>query len=448
MNLLTSFAEDVAPVATIITKPIEGIETLEEDESGNDWLGEYQRGCDWEIYTTELARTFEGTTFSALADILYHKLGIVLFGLEVSEIRPSSTNGSSSSSSTGTSRKKQIFLNPADFIIPSQDDYQILAFVIAKNKASSDLTFSKVNGIFNSGMAFSQLSLLASSTMTNRMPGDFRYNKDGELVSSDHEKEKAKKKSPTSSSPSPHKRGSPSTSPSTALKKSLSPGQSRGKSASFSSSPSSQMKWQQLLRKYEHEKTTESLQEELSKAEDRHLAENYFIRSYRVELSDVYIQTSIHDELPFMENHIIIIGKSLSNLYDLIRPLRAKSLGILKHIVILYPIEFPLHVWQRISIFEGLWILRGNAVEEADLRRCGIFKAKQVILLASPTKEISMNHIPNIENAASSIGKRLALPFLCFLMMFTFFFLDFLSSLPPFLPFRPSCLSHRYECFR
>lgn len=32
-----------------------GIETLDDDED-SDWLGEYQRGCDWEIYTTELAR--------------------------------------------------------------------------------------------------------------------------------------------------------------------------------------------------------------------------------------------------------------------------------------------------------------------------------------------------------------------------------------------------------
>ena len=37
------------------SKTLDGIETLEDDED-SDWLGEYQRGCDWEIYTTELSR--------------------------------------------------------------------------------------------------------------------------------------------------------------------------------------------------------------------------------------------------------------------------------------------------------------------------------------------------------------------------------------------------------
>lgn len=52
MNLLTSFADDkeAPPVRTL-----DGIETLDDDED-SDWLGEYQRGCDWEIYTTELSR--------------------------------------------------------------------------------------------------------------------------------------------------------------------------------------------------------------------------------------------------------------------------------------------------------------------------------------------------------------------------------------------------------
>ena len=76
-----------------------------------------------------------------------------------------------------------------------------------------------------------------------------------------------------------------------------------------------------------------------------------------------------------------ITGKSLSNLYDLIRPLRARNLGELKHIVIIYPSDFPVAVWQRISIFESIWIIRGSALEEADIRRSGIFKAKQVWII-------------------------------------------------------------------
>ena len=72
----------------------------------------------------------------------------------------------------------------------------------------------------------------------------------------------------------------------------------------------------------------------------------------------------------------------MNNLYDCIRPLRAKNLGPLKHIVILFPREFPQLVWQKISVFESIWIVRGSSLEDSDLKRCGIFRAKQVLLLA------------------------------------------------------------------
>lgn len=84
--------------------------------------------------------------------------------------------------------------------------------------------------------------------------------------------------------------------------------------------------WQLLLRSSET-KTSESLQEELQKIEDEYLLKNYYIRDERISLIDAIINTSILEEMPFISNHIIIIGKALSNLYDLIRPLRAKSVG-------------------------------------------------------------------------------------------------------------------------
>lgn len=56
MNLLTSFADDDEEEGNQgKDKALDGIETLDDDED-SDWLGEYQRGCDWEIYTTELSR--------------------------------------------------------------------------------------------------------------------------------------------------------------------------------------------------------------------------------------------------------------------------------------------------------------------------------------------------------------------------------------------------------
>lgn len=129
MNLLCSFADDNMPA---MAKPqvIEGIEMLEEDVDAGDWMGEYQRGCDWEMYTTELADCFEGSVFCFLSEVLYQKLGIVLFGLEIEDL---SKDKSSS----------KLVLNPADFVIPSNKDFRVLAFVIAKNKQQSDLSMAE-----------------------------------------------------------------------------------------------------------------------------------------------------------------------------------------------------------------------------------------------------------------------------------------------------------------
>jgi hypothetical protein len=101
------------------------------------------------------------------------------------------------------------------------------------------------------------------------------------------------------------------------------------------------------------------------------LRENYYIRETHMDIADAVIRSSVNEEMPFVDNHIIIIGKALSNLYDLIRPLRSRTLGELKHIIIIYPNDFPTAVWQRISIFESVWIVRGSALEEADIRRAG-----------------------------------------------------------------------------
>ena len=109
---------------------IEGIETLEEDVGSGDWIGEYQRGCDWEIYSTELADCFEGAIFCCVSEVLYQKLGIVLFGLEIEDLAKDKSS-------------IKLVLNPADFIIPSKKDFRVTAFVIAKNKQQSELSFAE-----------------------------------------------------------------------------------------------------------------------------------------------------------------------------------------------------------------------------------------------------------------------------------------------------------------
>ena len=270
-----------------------------------------------------MCSVFEGSTFCALSEILYQKLGIVLFALEIEDLRREKTT-------------VRLLLNPADFVIPPKNECRIDAFVMAKNKAQSDLTFTRSNSesVLGSGINFSQLSLLANG-IAQRMTlnqGHAKVHHGGFF-------EETKEALPAGAM-----------------------GEVRDKQA-----------WQQLLRKHEAEKMSESRQEEQQRIEDKMLRDNYFIRDVHMDIQDAIIRSSVNEEMPFVDNHIIIIGKALSNLYDLIRPLRARHLGELKHIIIIYPKDFPPAVWQRISIFESIWIVRGSALEEADIRRAGTY---------------------------------------------------------------------------
>jgi hypothetical protein len=366
MNLLFSFSDDTNTGASNMNaKHIEGIETLEEDEDSSDWIGEYQRGCDWEIYTTALSPSFEGATFCSLSEILYSKMGIVLFGLEVEDLRKDKSPA-------------RIVVNPADFVIPSQEEARITAFVIAKNKAQSDLSFSYEND----DMHLSHLSMLSGALAANT-PSHMSSHHGPQRLSIAHR---------------PALFGA--LGPITFQSKSVGSGtDDEAKERSAKAAKKEKLAWQALLRRHESEKSAETMQEELQKAEDQHLRENYYVKDYLMDMRDAVVKTSVTDAKPFIENHIIIIGKALSNLYDLIRPLRAKTLGTLKHIVILYPDEFPIAVWQRISVFESVWIVRGSPLEESDIRRCGIFKCKQVVMLADASM-LSSTMLDKGQNAA------------------------------------------------
>lgn len=67
-----------------------------------------------------------------------------------------------------------------------------------------------------------------------------------------------------------------------------------------------------------------SRQEIVQELEDAHVLQNYYIRAFPPELRDVTVQTSLLDEYPEICNHLIITGKGLASLFDLIRPLRSK----------------------------------------------------------------------------------------------------------------------------
>ncbi len=86
MNLLTSFADEFEEGEDDDEAKNGEIDQLD-DDLNNNWVTEYKKGCDWEIYTTELSEMFVGWKFSTLSEYLYNKLGIVLFGLQVEDLK-------------------------------------------------------------------------------------------------------------------------------------------------------------------------------------------------------------------------------------------------------------------------------------------------------------------------------------------------------------------------
>ena len=95
-------------------------------------------------------------------------------------------------------------------------------------------------------------------------------------------------------------------------------------------------------------------------------------------------------DIPSLKDHIIICG-ICHNMIDLIKPLRSKNFPkhILPTIVILSK-ELPdLKLWNTIGYFENIYLIKGDGIEQSDLKRAKIKTAKYAILLAPSINEIS-----------------------------------------------------------
>lgn len=318
----------------MVDDELEEIENLD-DASMENWLGEYQEGCEWEIYTSELSDSFVGLKFSELSETLYQRLGIVLFALEIEDLRKEKCCS-------------RILLNPADFTIPPKDIFRVDAFVIAQNKSDADLSKreEEMEEGENSEAAQPPLNVITNGIMS-------RFSLSSE---SDETKKNAKTK-----------------------KKYM---------------------WQELIKKYEsNSQKSSNYQEELFEQEDEYLRNNFFIRSSLCEINDAIIKTSVSSEIPMIDGHLIVVTKSVFGLYDLIRPLRARYMESLRYIVILCPNDIPMSVWRRIGIFEGILIVRGSGLEEIDLRRAGVYRCSQVVVLADAS--MSSNSTSKKSNSGS-----------------------------------------------
>jgi hypothetical protein len=365
-----------------------------------DLIREYHKGCGWEIYVSKLSKLFVGYKFCELSFALYEKKGVVLFALQVQD----KIGGSS-----------RLLLNPADFVIPEPKDYHIEAFVIAQNQADADLTLNDKTDTFSTSPDYtthlssanhnhhSNNSSSAPNTdnpsdqpifqrmnrnltsfagmMRNASSGDILGNpkssmKTLEAVEEGHDNNNNNNKDNKQSNT--HKKNDGNNKPESEKKK--------------------VSKWKLLQRSalLERKVKSNNFQEIMHRLEEDHFKENYYVVENPLDIHECTVSTSILEEYPFINQHIVIIGKGLRNLFDLIRPLRARYLGSLRYIVLLYPYDIPHDVWQRISVFDAILFVRGSPLEEANLRRAGIFRASQVVVLADGIKPASGN--PNVSS--------------------------------------------------
>ena len=134
LNLISSFSdEDIGGngvskggSSAITDEGIE-IDVLEDDGDNQIWMAEYQKGCGYEIYTSEVSEIFNGANFSTLSNLLYWKMGIILFGLQITDV-------------TSKNLERRVVLNPGDYTIPDRSEFYIEGLVLAENKTLSDLT--------------------------------------------------------------------------------------------------------------------------------------------------------------------------------------------------------------------------------------------------------------------------------------------------------------------
>lgn len=111
------------------------------------WVKEFKAGCDFEIYHTKLSGAFAGLTFSEVAYLVYECLEVTVFALD---IRPFSPDPNPPTTT---------ILNPGSFIIPEEVSCIVNVFVIAPDKASSDLSNIKSVNIDPSGSVRSPCSV-------------------------------------------------------------------------------------------------------------------------------------------------------------------------------------------------------------------------------------------------------------------------------------------------
>jgi len=395
MNLLNSY---------------QSAEPIKASADGDDeWSQEYRQGCDWEIYLSDLPSIFEGAMFTKLSYILYDRLNIVLIGITIRKV----------DAQVEPNVPPKLILNPLDFVIPKFAEYTMQAVLIAKDLQDADISYFEESAsdpdrlketlgpgkrMLKTARSFSRdgrdqsLSKMPSASF-NRQPslssansGFFLQSQSSALFQQDSERDKARKecmKGLKFEALDEHSNNDDREENSGRVAGGNGHGHDKPEKPAPAVRPGNRRRLdiKTLVTQLETVKKNQMSKQETQKdAEDKFTKDNFYCRPAKCDASDVTIMTSVDQEASHIHDHVIIIGLGLSNIIDLIRPLRLKSLGSLKYIVLLFPDDVPTNLWQRISLYDGIFIVRGSALEEENLRRAGIFRAAQVVILADSSQ--------------------------------------------------------------
>ena len=299
----------------------------------------------------------------------------------------------------------RLLLNPSSFIIPDQEQFTLQAFVLAPDQEHSDMSFphatsasdwDATSSLIKPTFAEARASQLVHlSTNLGEWGSNIRRSSTFHL----HSDMAARLRLQV------HPMADSSSSSISSADQQRAKKKATATVTSLSTAKKTPSLWKKLKRSalLKQKVATFSFEEVKQKIEDEHMMGNYYLRKKPIELCDILIRTSVVDEVPFINEHLIIIGKNMSSLLDLIRPLRAKHLGSLRYIVILSPDNLPEEIWTRIAHFEAILFVRGSSLDEKHLRRAGIFRASKVLVLADGT-DAHKNNNNNSNNSSSGVA--------------------------------------------
>eukprot|EP00854_Cymbomonas_tetramitiformis_P002380 gene2380-3108_t len=302
-----------------------------------DWHEEYCYGCGFELYRTSLSRHFSRKSFREIAAIVYTDFGAVMFALDFVD----------------SANERRVAVCPNDFVVGRASS--VSAFVIApdvsvtrkiatyqpkdqKSAIRHTLNFSNSAGLDCWGLCRRRNPSQAYSSFENDKAAEL------EEMNSAEGQDKIKAAGPVSES------------------RLL---MSEAELARCDRNPKKKF-------------VAASLSDLVKKVAE--MKKSYHTRG-PIELEEASLDVDLK-----LTGHIIVCGP-LTNFYPLIAPLRRNHLEVIQPIVLMVPPKnewdnTDRRVWDKISMFEDVWILEGLASDYRDLKRVNIESCVSVIILA------------------------------------------------------------------